>query len=208
MKALTLTFNNTPIHATHEAWFNATDMAKVFDKKPAEWLRLPETEKYITLLCEIEKVGLSHLLRTTKGRNGVTWLSPKLAIRFAQWLDTRFAIWCDKQIYDLLSGLWQQSRDDTKASNRVMGRMLHVTRQYQGKEAKHYHYSNENLLCYEVLTGKREKCDREQLTSDQLKRLKEIEIDNGALLGVGMPYSERKAFLNSKHRNNLVEVAL
>ncbi len=60
MKSLSLTFNNTPIHITRDAWFNATDMAKAFNKKPAEWLRLPETQEYIALLCEIEKVGLSH----------------------------------------------------------------------------------------------------------------------------------------------------
>lgn len=35
---------------------------------------------------------------------GGTWLHPKLAIRFAQWLDADFAVWCDEQIEHLLHG--------------------------------------------------------------------------------------------------------
>ncbi|MBS9778630.1 MAG: KilA-N domain-containing protein, partial [Gammaproteobacteria bacterium] len=38
MKSLTLTFNNNTIHANNDAWFNATDMARAFNKRPADWL--------------------------------------------------------------------------------------------------------------------------------------------------------------------------
>lgn len=36
--------------------------------------------------------------QATKGRNGVTYLHPKLAVFFARWLDVRFAVWCDLMI--------------------------------------------------------------------------------------------------------------
>ena len=38
------------------------------------------------------------------GNNRGTWLHPKLAIHFARWLDPKFAVWCDEQIEQLLSG--------------------------------------------------------------------------------------------------------
>jgi len=86
-----------------DGWVNATEAAKRFGKLPAEWLRLPDTEEYLTVLAEHLNVGKSHnLVRTSRGRNGGTWLHPKLAVRFAQWLDTRFAVWCDMQIDALI----------------------------------------------------------------------------------------------------------
>lgn len=33
---------------------------------------------------------------------GGTWLHPKLAVRFAQWLDMDFAVWCDEQIDNII----------------------------------------------------------------------------------------------------------
>ncbi len=211
MKALTLTFNNTPIHATRDAWFNATDMAREFEKKPAEWLRLPETQKYIDALCRKSKVGLSHFVKTRRGgalATRGTWLHRKLVVAFARWLSVDFAVWCDERIDELLSDEWQQVRNDTKASNRVMNRAIHIARQRNGEEAKHYDYSNNTFLCYEVLTGKREKLSRDSLSKDDLKLLNEIELENATLSLAGMDYHQRKAALNAKYRNNLAEVAL
>ena len=36
-----------------------------------------------------------------------TWLHPKLAVHFARWLDPKFAVWCDEQIEQILSGSLQ-----------------------------------------------------------------------------------------------------
>ena len=37
------------------------------------------------------------------GRNGGTWAHPKLAVFFARWLDTKFAVFCDMVIDDILN---------------------------------------------------------------------------------------------------------
>lgn len=45
MKSLiTLDYQNTIIHVSREAWFNATEIAAMFGKRPIDWLKLPETE--------------------------------------------------------------------------------------------------------------------------------------------------------------------
>lgn len=54
-----------PVCFKSSGWIDATDVAKRFEKKPVEWLRLPATERYIAALARgmpsHGKVGLSHL---------------------------------------------------------------------------------------------------------------------------------------------------
>ena len=95
---------------TNDAWFNATKVAKNFGKLPNDWLRLDSTKEYIEKLEEIlirENPAFrkeeNSLQKTTKGKyGGGTWLSPKLAVPFARWLDVGFSIWCDMQIEKIL----------------------------------------------------------------------------------------------------------
>lgn len=57
------------------------------------------------IIRRLEKVGKSNLLiRTVLGRNGGTWLNPKLAVAFARWLDDDFGVLCDAQIDAILRG--------------------------------------------------------------------------------------------------------
>lgn len=106
-------YENVDQSFDNQGWFNATEAAKRFSKKPIEWLRLPETEKYTDALVKREnqksEVGKSHITQFVKTKKGNskqftqgTWLHPKLAVRFAQWLDVDFAIWCDEQIDSLV----------------------------------------------------------------------------------------------------------
>lgn len=95
---------------TNDVWFNATAVAKNFGKLPNEWLRLESTQDYIQKLTNFllrENPAIKNdefsLLKTQRGRhNSGTWFHPKLAVAFARWLDTDFAIWCDMQIEKLL----------------------------------------------------------------------------------------------------------
>jgi hypothetical protein len=98
-------YQGQPVRFNSEGWINATDVAKRFGKKPAEWLRLPDTARYMDALARHLNVGESHLLvSSTKGRSGGTWLHPKLAVVFARWLDLEFAVWADLHIDALLRG--------------------------------------------------------------------------------------------------------
>ena len=70
---------------------------------------MPDTQRYIEALVKREKQksdtglsGITNFIKTKKGNSSSftqgTWLHPKLAVRFAQWLDIDFALWCDEQI--------------------------------------------------------------------------------------------------------------
>lgn len=128
-------YQNLAVTFTEDGWFNATTVADRFGKKPIEWLRLPETDRYLDALCRRLKVGKSHFYRAKRGKHGGgTWFHPKLGIPFARWLDMDFAVWCDEQIDALIRGThqhydWKRLRHEATASYKVMGQIRwHTTK--------------------------------------------------------------------------------
>lgn len=196
-QALDITFNES-------GWFNATEAAKKFGKRPTDWLRLPETEKYLAALCKRSEVRKSHFTKTLKGNSKLftqgTWLHPKLAIRFAQWLNTDFAVWCDEQIDMLIRGTHpiydkRRARDEAASSYKVMSSILQLKRQHEGKESKPCHFMNEAKLVNWVHSGEFGSLNREAMTADELKLLAKLEEQNTIFIGLGMDYETRKMAL-------------
>ena len=104
-------YQGQPVRFNADGWINATEAARPFGKRPVDWLRLNETQEYIAAMAEAlgldSKVSQAHfgMVRTSRGgKMPGTWLHPKLAVRFAQWLEVKFAVWCDLQIDALLHG--------------------------------------------------------------------------------------------------------
>lgn len=113
-------YQGQPVRFNSDGWINATDVAKRFGKRPAEWMRLPDTQKYMEALARHLNVRESHLLiRTERGRSGGTWLHPKLAVTFARWLDVDFAVWCDLHIDALLRGELTEKQQFDRAYKRL-----------------------------------------------------------------------------------------
>jgi hypothetical protein len=108
---ITASYSETlTVSFTTEAWFDATQVAKSFNKQPKEWLRLNSTIEYIDQLIEFQRgenptFDKNQLVIVKKGSSengGGTWFHPKLAVPFARWLEARFAVWCDVQIEKIL----------------------------------------------------------------------------------------------------------
>lgn len=106
MHLIPLAYEGHPITIRDDGWFNATEAAKLYGKRPIDWLNLPETMRYVSALAARSKVKESHFAQTRRGgRPGEagTWLHPKLAVRFAQWLNVDFSLWCDEQIESIIN---------------------------------------------------------------------------------------------------------
>jgi hypothetical protein len=100
---ITAEYKGIPYTFQGDGWFNATIAAKRYGKFPKDWLKLDETRDYIAALSQLSNGSQNPIWHKTKrGNNGGTWLHPKLAVRFAQWLDVNFAVWCDMQIDGIL----------------------------------------------------------------------------------------------------------
>lgn len=115
---ITASYNNAiTVSFTNDAWFNATEVAKQYNKRPNDWLKLESTKEYVTALHSFlfPNIALqgkivteqNQLVRTKTGglpQEQGSWFHPKLAIAFARWLSVDFSIWCDMQIEKILKG--------------------------------------------------------------------------------------------------------
>ncbi len=193
-----LGFQGREVEFTSDGWFSATTAAACFRKNPNEWLRLPETTRYIEGLER--KYGKIPYLKTSRGRGGGTWLHPKLAVRFARWLDVDFEIWCDEQIDTIVRGASSHAsaRSAAASSYKVMCKMLEAARLAEGKETKPYHYSNECKLVNWSMGAGFEALNRDQMTTEQLDALSNAEIQNAVMIGSRLPYDERKGLLGQQ----------
>lgn len=88
---------------------NATQMAKVFDKRVNNFLRLPGTHSYIKLLeirCANSRNENTEILRVIKAWNAkLQWtrMHEKLALKFATWLSPEFELRVYDKIHELLT---------------------------------------------------------------------------------------------------------
>ncbi len=182
-----------------DGWFNATLAAAAWDRRVDVWLKSKDTQEYIAALCEITNTTEKGYLKTKRGAGGGTWLHPKLAVRFAQWLDPKFAVWCDAQIDTLVRGKddWRKLRHAAASSTKVQAAMLQQVRDAVGKATAAHHYMNEHKLVNSLLTGEYRGLDRESLSTYQLDLLAYLELRNAVLIGTGMPYEQRKGALKA-----------
>ena len=221
MKGLiTSQYDGQELSFNEQGWFNATQAASKFNKSVHEWVRLPDTQKYLDAL--IRKYGKIPYLKTKRGNNGGTWLHPKLAVRFAQWLDIDFALWCDEQIDHLLRGSHpifdhRRLRHQAASTYKAVSAVLKLSREQLGKETKPHHYMNEARLINWAITGQFTSLDRDSLSYDELDLLAELEAQDLILIGSQCTYDQRKTTLNlfaqnfrsnrptSIHQSNVLE---
>lgn len=189
-------FQGQAVAFNSDGWINATEAAARFGKLPHEWLRLPETTAYLEALAKCGNIP--HLVRTQRGRNGGTWLHPKLAVAFARWLNVDFAVWCDLRIEDLLHGggqSWNSARREASLGYRGLCDALALSCEAQGKTPRPHYFINEARLINEVITGTFAGRDRDQLTAHELEIVTLVELRDSVLIGQGLVYVERKANL-------------
>jgi hypothetical protein len=102
---ITAHFGDMPVLFQTDAFINATAIAKQFNKLPKDYLKSERTKEYIESIRRIILIEQNQLVIVKGGsteNGGGTWLHPKLAIDFARWLSSDFAVWCDLQIEKIL----------------------------------------------------------------------------------------------------------
>lgn len=77
-----------------------TKAAKQFGKKLSNFFDSPERVEYMEALAKT--LDSRELTFAKRGRYGGTWAHPKLAVFFARWLDTRFAVACEESSFSEL----------------------------------------------------------------------------------------------------------
>lgn len=194
-------YDGTDITFNGDGWFNATEVAERFGKRPAHFLELESTKGYIAALQR--KYGEIPYFKTRRGGNvgipGIagTWLHPKLGVKFARWCDEDFEVWADEQIDQILRGTIdiKRVRHEAAATYKVVSAILQQTREQEGKATAPHHYANEAKLINWVLTGAFQSVDRDALSIHDLDLLAKLEARDAVLIGRGYTYEQRKAAL-------------
>lgn len=97
---------------------NATDMAKKYNKRAIDFLKLKQTGEFIEALNNDvipNNNVINQIVKTYKGGNVAkvkqgTWMCELLAIKFAAWLDPNFEIFIYKTFQDVIKNKLKQQQ--------------------------------------------------------------------------------------------------
>lgn len=210
--------------ANESLFFNATEMAKPFGKRPINWLESERTQEYITEILKVRnsdhlKVGLSHLkdsdlIVTKKGKYGGTWLHNDLALEFARWLSISFSVQLDQWVKARIKqeSEWQRERLESKTGFLPMTNAIQLAHD----PVKPYHYSNECNMINRIALGMSAKefklkygtdSVRDHVTPAEIEAITLLQQTNTGLISIGMTYQERKKHLTTLHENRFPRIA-
>ena len=80
-------------------YVNATEMAKVFGKRPNDYMSLSSTNELINAITRIVgNADFQPVVIIRGGLNPGTWMIEDVALDFAQWLSVDFKVWCNIHI--------------------------------------------------------------------------------------------------------------
>lgn len=120
MKSLEFIYQENEIHflvnpSDKNVMINATEMAKIFDKRVDVFMRSDHAKSFISILERTPFGGRSEPFPKEEivkysGHVGVLFCRP-LALKFAAWLDPEFELWVYTKIDDILFGNYQKHWD-------------------------------------------------------------------------------------------------
>ncbi|MEY4768010.1 MAG: hypothetical protein RL637_649 [Pseudomonadota bacterium] len=102
---ITAYYGEMSVQFQENGFINATAIAKQFNKQPRDYLKSNRTQEYMKSIKKVLLMEQNQLVKIQNGGNPQeigTWIHPKLAVDFARWLDSDFAVWCDMQIEKIL----------------------------------------------------------------------------------------------------------
>lgn len=93
--------NDGYVNATHLC--NAHKIKTGEDKAPGDWLVTNMAKSAIAKLSKTTGIPVVCLTETKEGRNGGTWIHPRLAVRFTMWLNDDFSLQVEDWVHTWLS---------------------------------------------------------------------------------------------------------
>ncbi|MEM7551119.1 MAG: KilA-N domain-containing protein [Bacteroidota bacterium] len=99
---------------------NATEMAKIFDKKVENFTRIEPTKEFIDECLKnankryLQVEGIEDII-ISRQKSG-TWMYRVLALKFAAWLSPAFELWVYRTIDQILFGKYRELEAEIKQS--------------------------------------------------------------------------------------------
>jgi len=197
--------------ASDKLFFNATEIAKQFNRRPADFWKQEQNREYLSILVTLSEGNEEDFVFTKKGgKYQGTWLHKDLAIQFSRWLSPELAIRLDRWTVERLAQERSYKKERLEAKTGYLPMSNAVLRAHDS--VKFYHFSNEANMINHIMFGMsaskfREKHEvpnvRDALDAAQLKEIARLQMINTGLIEVGMEYEERKTKLTICHAEGL-----
>lgn len=150
--ACKVTVDISLLSKTEEMYFNATEMAKPFNKRPRDWLKTEPATEYISIISQRENIRSENLVRVQNGgKYKGSWLHNRLILPFARWCSVEFEYdldrWIEKRIKQ--EHEWQRKRFEAKTGFLPMTNAIVNAH----NPARFYHFSTECDMINRIVLG-------------------------------------------------------
>ena len=106
--------NSVPVKMVDgEPWVNLNAIGRPYHKEPNQWLKSEPAKEYVDAVELLDKqtdqnpsgeiTQKKALSVQNGGKNPGTWASELIALEFARWCDPAFAVWCNRQLRELIT---------------------------------------------------------------------------------------------------------
>lgn len=95
--------NNIFFDIKDDVMVNATQLAKIYGKRPNDYLSLPSTNQLIDAITRKYGIAENQVIRTERGGCAPgTWMHRLIVVDFCQWLDIDLKLWCTERLDELM----------------------------------------------------------------------------------------------------------
>lgn len=95
--------NDVLFDTKDDVMVNATQLAKIYGKRPNDYLSLPATNQLINAITRKYGIAENQLIRTERGGTAPgTWMHRLIVVDFCQWLDIDLKLWCTEKLDELM----------------------------------------------------------------------------------------------------------
>lgn len=208
-----ITVDVSLLFKTEEVFFNATEMARSFGKRPDDFWKQEQNKEYLDALITLSEGNYNRdsFVHTKRGKRGGTYFHKDLALQFARWLSPVFGVMLDKWLVDRIreAADWKRKRMEAKTGFLPMAEAILKNHD----PAMPYHFSNEADMINRIVLGMSAKKYRkihgvddvrEAVSAAELAELERLQRINTGLIEIGMDYQERKEHLIHCHQKELI----
>lgn len=198
---------------TEEMFFNATEMARPFAKRPNDFWKQPQNEEYLEALITLTEGNKNRddFVQTKRGKFGGTYFHNDLALQFARWLSPLFGVKLDKWVVEKLKE--EQSRKRARLESKTGYLPMTDAIMKAHDPIAWYHFKTEADLINIIVLGMQAKKYKElhgvdnvrdSVTAAELAEITRLQRINTGLIEIGMSYEERKSHLTRCHDRELI----
>lgn len=220
---------NTEIQQDNQGRYRLNDIHQASGAlnkhRPQYWLESDQTKNLIVEIISEDGISSSvknHPVKIIKGGNNQgTYVCKELVYSYAMWINPTFNLHVIRVFDNLVQ---EQAKQEAKRqAERELARMeyrpmtdaVKKLKEDEGKEPKHYHFSNEADMINRVVLGKsaakfksehnidKKAQLRDYLTPEQIKSITELQRANTVFMTcMNWDYEQRKNALITAYQNN------